>query len=302
MKLGKAEPLCMFDHHHGRFGNVDADFNNRRCYQQAALSAGEPRHSGILVDRFEAAVNQVDRVFTEPLFENNAALLCCGKVGLLGFFNLWTDPINSFAPRQRPADRRDKIFKALERDHARVYRLPTGWFLTQFGNVHVTEIGESQRARDRGRRHHEHVDRVTFLGQRKPLMNAKSMLFIDDCQPKILERNLFLEQRVRSCEQIEVAGGKPIEKLRPLTATFSTREEANANTGSLPQGREGREVLPSQNLGRRHQCDLTARVDDLGGSQESDDRLAGADVTLQQAQHALRLAEVGHNLLDGAAL
>src|SRR5215472_9079609 len=133
-------------------------------------------------------------------------------------------------------------------------------------------------------------------------MNTKSMLFVDDCQPKILERNFFLEQRMRSCEQIDVAGGKTIEKVRPLAATFSTREEANANTGSLRQGRKGREVLASENLGRRHQCDLTTRIDDLGGSQESHDRLAGADVTLQQPQHALRFAEVGHNLLDGAAL
>src|SRR6516164_9242606 len=130
MELSKAEPLRVFDDHHGRFGNVDADFNNGCCHQQTALSVGEPRHGGVLVDRFEAAVNQVDRVFTEPLFENNAALLCCSKVRLLGFLNLWTDPINAFAPCQRPTNRCDEIFKAFERDQPRIDRLPTGWLLT----------------------------------------------------------------------------------------------------------------------------------------------------------------------------
>ena len=61
-------------------------------------------------------------------------------------------------------------------------------------------------------------------------------------------------------------------------------------------------MLRRQNFRGRHQRDLVAVLDGDDRSLERDDRLAGADVALQQAAHGRRLGHVGGNLLQHALL
>ena len=64
----------------------------------------------------------------------------------------------------------------------------------------------------------------------------------------------------------------------------------------MPLDRE--EVLLGERLGRRHQRALAARLDRAQERVERDDRLAGADVALEQALHRRRAREVGVDLGD----
>jgi hypothetical protein len=56
--------------------------------------------------------------------------------------------------------------------------------------------------------------------------------------------------------------------------------------GAFGQRRDGLDVLARQDFGRRHQRGLLADFGDRGGRQQRHHGLAGADVALQQPQHA----------------
>ena len=72
--------------------------------------------------------------------------------------------------------------------------------------------------------------------------------------------------------------------------------------GLLGQRRDRLQVLARQNFRRRHQRRLRAGLHRNGHGQQRDDRLAGADVALQQPQHAPRRAHVGLDLAHRFAL
>src|ERR1039457_4957767 len=55
---------------------------------------------------------------------------------------------------------------------------------------------QRERARDRRRRHVQHVRRAV-LGKRRPLLDAEPVLLVDDGHRKIGELDVALDQRVR---------------------------------------------------------------------------------------------------------
>ena len=62
--------------------------------------------------------------------------------------------------------------------------------------------------------------------------------------------------------------------------------------GAFGQRRDGLDVLAREDFGRRHQRGLLADLGDRSGGEQRHDRLAGADVALQQPQHPHRLAQI----------
>ena len=68
---------------------------------------------------------------------------------------------------------------------------------------------------------------------------------------------------------------------------------ATRDAGGLRQRRDGLEMLAGEDFGRRHEGGLPPGLDHGGGREQRDHGLAGADVALQQAQHALRPREIG---------
>ena len=77
--------------------------------------------------------------------------------------------------------------------------------------------------------------------------------------------------------------------LAPLLALFAAGENGDAQAGAGGERRDGLEMLPRQDFGRRHQRGLLADLGDGGGREQRDHGLARSDVALQQAQHAQRL-------------
>ena len=65
---------------------------------------------------------------------------------------------------------------------------------------------------------------------------------------------------------------------------------------------QGRRVLACQDLGRRHQGRLGAGLDGLQHGGERHQRLAAADIALEEAGHRRRGCEVGADLRDRALL
>ena len=61
-------------------------------------------------------------------------------------------------------------------------------------------------------------------------------------------------------------------------------------------------MLLGEHLGRREQRRLAARVDDAQHRAQRDERLAGADLALEQPVHRVRLGEVELDLRADLAL
>ena len=192
--------------------------------------------------------------------------------------------------------------ETVERDGAGVDRLPAGRLLAQLGNFHVAEVGEHQRARDRRRGQHQHVHGLALAGERKPLVHAEAMLLVDDGEREIAECDLVLEQRVGADQQIDLAECEAVERVGALLAAFAAGQDRDANAGLLGQRRDGGEMLARQDFGRRHQRGLAAGLDHGRGGEQRHHGLAGADVALQQPDHAVRLRQIGDDVVDGAAL
>ena len=94
--------------------------------------------------------------------------------------------------------------------------------------------------------------------------------------------------------------GQPVERLAALLAALAAGQDRDADAGRFGERRDGREMLARQDFGRRHQRGLPAGLDHGRGGEQRHHGLAGADVALQQPQHALRLREIGDDVVDGA--
>ena len=126
------------------------------------------------------------------------------------------------------------------------------------------------------------------------------MLFVDDGQRQRLEDDVVLDQRVGADQQIDLAGFELRQELAALLALFPAGEDRDPQAGAFGERRDGLDVLARQNFGRRHQRGLFAGLGHGGGGQQRHHGLAGADVALQQPQHAHRLPQIvgdgGHRL------
>ena len=137
--------------------------------------------------------------------------------------------------------------------------------------------------------------------QREPLMHAEAVLLVDDGEGEILEGDIgsWNSACVPTRMSISPAASRSSSALR--SALLAAGEQRNAQA-RLREGRDGLGVLAREHLGRRHQRRLRARLDGRGHRQQRDHGLAGADVALQQPQHAVGRGHVGVDLGDGAGL
>ena len=94
-----------------------------------------------------------------------------------------------------------------------------------------------------------------------------------------------------------------IEPVSSSTRVPSADSEDGAALGELAEHRHDRAVvLLREHLGRCQQRRLAAGVDDAQHRPERDQRLAGADLALEQPVHRVRLGEVVGDLLADLAL
>jgi hypothetical protein len=260
MQLREPEAFGMLDHHDGGFRHINADLDYRGGDQKLRLARREARHGGIFFCALHAAMHQID-FFAEAFAQFLEARLRGGEIDLFGFLDQRADPIGALARVQRAAGRVLDLLDARQRNGAGVDRLAAGRLLTQFGDVHVAEKSEHQRARDRRGGEHQHVDRLALLCQRQPLMHAEAMLLVDDGEREIVERNFLLEQRVGADQEIDVAKRQPVENSLAFAAALAAGEDGDAQAGGLGQRRDGLEMLAGEDFGRRHERRLASCFD-----------------------------------------
>ena len=137
----------------------------------------------------------------------------------------------------------------------------------------------------------QHV-RARALGERLALLDAESVLLVDDGDGKVAELDSLLDERVRADDDVRAEEGRPVALAR------STREQAAADADLRAQVGDRRVVLLGERLGRRHHRALAAVLDGPQERVQRDDGLAGADVSLQQPLHRNGAGEVVVDLAD----
>ena len=124
-------------------------------------------------------------------------------------------------------------------------------------------------------------------------MHAEPVLLVDHREREVAERDLLLKQRMGADEKIDLAPREPVEHLGALAPALASCEDRDAHARRLGQRRDRFQMLAREDFGRRHQRGLAARLDHGGAGEQRHHRFAGADIALQQPQHALRSCEVG---------
>ena len=205
----------------------------------------------------------------ETFLQRLETVLGGGEVDRLGFLDQRADPIDAPAFLQGAADPGHHFVDAAERDRARIDRLAAGRLFAQLGNIHVAEIGEHQGARDRRGGHHQHVDGLALAGKREPLVHAEAMLLVDHREREVAELDLVLEQRMGADQEVDVAGGKPRQDVAARAAALAPGQQRDLQAGGLRHRRDGGEVLPGQDLGRRHDGGLAAGLDHRRAGQQA---------------------------------
>ena len=129
--------------------------------------------------------------------------------------------------------------------------------------------------------------RLALAGEREALTDAEAMLLVDDREAEIGEDDAFLEQRMRADRDVDFARRERRQRLAPLGGLVAAGQQRDAQARLLGERRHPLEMLARENFGRRHHRRLPPGLDHLGHREQRDDRLARADVALQQPDHAL---------------
>ncbi len=287
----------MLDHHDRGVGYVDADLDDGRCHQQPRLAILEGQHGRILFRAAHAAVDEPDRR-TNRLFENGEAFLGRHQVRDVRFLDQRADPIGLLAVGDGRAQPLDDLAGAFARNRHRLDRLSSGRLLCQFRHVHVAEGGKHERARDRGGGHHQHMRRDPLGSQAQALVHPEPVLLVDDRQHQVAVVDRILEQRMRADDDLRLSGGNPRGDHLAFLALGASRQDLDGYSGGRGKAGNRRMVLARQDLGRRHQHRLSAAFHHGGHGKQRHQRLPGADIALQQPQHAGIGRHVGEDIGD----
>ena len=128
------------------------------------------------------------------------------------------------------------------------------------------------------------------------------MLFIDYGEPETVVIHRFLDQRVRTDDDLRLAAGDGRECGTARAAPQPTGQQLHSYRKIADQGPHRIQMLLGQNLRRRHERGLIAVLHRAQHGHQRDDRLSCANVPLQQPVHPARRGHVGTDLRQDPAL
>ena len=180
-------------------------------------------------------------------------------------------------------------------------RRTTGRQLVDHTHIHVAVDRQRQRPRNRRSSHHQHIRvrnharRIRLLHQLEPLLHAETMLLVHHHQPQVREVDLLFDQRVRSDGKLSLPAKDPASSF--ALSLFVQRARQQRHPVRLARQRRhflrqqlarAQIMLRRQDLRRCHQRHLVAVLNRNQRRLHRHDRLAGADVALQQPVHRAR--------------
>ena len=148
-----------------------------------------------------------------------------------------------------------------------------------------------------------------LLHQLESLLHAEAVLLVDDDEAEVVEVGLVLLQGVGADDELRLAAQDAALRLALGGGVERTGEQRDfvwlpgaGRNDTAEQLARGEIVLRGEDLGGCHERGLAAVLHGDDGGLHGDDRLAGADIALQQAAHGLRAAHVCDDLAEDALL
>ncbi len=121
-------------------------------------------------------------------------------------------------------------------------------------------------------------------------------------QPEPLKIDAFGEQRVRADGQRRLAAGELLDRAAARARALAAEDRLNAKAERLQQRCQLARVLPGQQFGRCHQSRLHAVCGRQQHRRRRNQRLAAADVALQEPVHRNVAPQIVPDLADHPAL
>ena len=141
-----------------------------------------------------------------------------------------------------------------------------------------------------------------FTPELGALLDAEAVLLVDDDEAEAGKLHGVLDDGVGADENLDGAVGHAFEHLAASTALDDARQQFYLYGHVAEKLPDGLQVLLGQDFGGGHDAGLVAIVDGNEHRHQRHQRLAGADVALQQAVHLAAAAHVVAYLADDALL
>ena len=302
VKLGQAEPFGVLDHHDGRVRRVHADLDHGGRHQHVDLPGPEGGRDPLLLLAGHPPVQQADPDPAQHGGQEMKPLFGRGEVGDVAFLHQRADPVGALALGHGPAQPGDHVFQPFGGNDARDRRDAPRRLFIQARHIQIAIDRQRQRPGDGRGAHHQRVGRAALLRQAAPVGHAEAVLLVDHHQRQIVERHAVLEQGMGAADHRRLAARDPRLQRSPGRALVAPGQRDDFDSGRFEKRADHRCVLAREDLGRRHDGGLRARLGAARGGQRRHERLARADIAVQQAHHALGRGHVRAHRLEGAGL
>ena len=315
VQLAETEALGILDQHQGCVRHVHADLDDCGRDQHIDKALENGLHDRVLLGGFHPAVNtgnpQAGQFLSQALgLLHRRKQLPCGCLGALCvlLFHLGADDKHLSSLAAEFADESEQAGAVTAVHTEGLNPAATGGKLVQQGHIQVPVDDQSQRARDRSRRHDIQMRRklfpAAFLRLCEPctLLDTEAVLFVGDGQRQTGKAQAFGEQGVSPDDQIQLAVIQLLLQTLPLGRLHRACQQTDAQTHRRKESSEGLIMLLCQDLSGRHQKGEMPGPGTLPDQGRCRQRFAAADVALQQTVHLPPRGEVCGRLGDRAAL
>ena len=163
-------------------------------------------------------------------------------------------------------------------------------------------MGEGQRPGDGRGRHHQEVGGSHFgSAQERALTHAKAVLLVHHHQARVLQTQMFRQQRLGAHEEVGVPGRRGVGGGPTLRRRAGSCAEMYAKAIAQETG-QGSVVLLGQQFGGGHECGRQTVTQTLQQGGQRDGGLAGPNITLQEPVHGNGSLEVLTDVTNGTRL
>ena len=263
------------------------------------LMLHEELHLGVLLGRLHLSVDHHHAVRREHLSHKVVPLLEALEVDLLIFLNQRVHDVDLPSLGQLLAGHAVDLVALVVVAEQRPDRFAAGWQLVDHRHIEVAIDRHGQCARDRCRRHHQHMRHAgAFAPEACALHHAEAVLLVDHHHPQRAKLHIVLDQRMSANEDVQTPGHQFLMDQIALFLAGGSGEEAHIDAERSRHLAYRFEMLGGEDLRRGHQARLEAVVERHEHRHERHDGLARTHIALQEAVHLPSRAHIGANLAE----
>ncbi len=220
----------------------------------------------------------------------------------LAFLDRRNDDVNALAGGDPLSGEPVHLVPAGFLAHARQDLAPARGLLIQHRDVQLAVDRPCERARDRRRRHDEHVRCLALAEQAGAVGDAESVLLVHDDEAEPSELHGRLGEGMGAHQHVDAPGRELLEDPAARRSPDAARQERQPHPRRGQPESQALGVLLREDLGRSHERRLNPVARGQHEGEARHDGLAGTDVALEKPRHRAAGAEVGGDLAHGALL